>query len=548
MDHFSIFGISALTALLVPFSIVFAARYVGYTRRKNLRALLDALPRLASTSAGEYAAYKYELFETPTVRAAPLRFRRLTELLGPLIFVLITALCFFVAALLARNPALLTEVNLLLGGFGAGPEDVQGSYQQATAKFYTLVFAVAYVWAIYALLLKAREYTLTPLHFLEASLEIVTALLLAYIVRPLIPTTEREPLWFTATAIAIGLHRPITSIYYEVLRLPVPHFGELLMSGSRYPPKRSQWSVALSAIDGLDKRAEAALAVQGVRNATSLAAANPVLLFVETEIGLYQAIDWVAQAQLASAVGAARFEDLKAVGCRTVFDLISEEGTGGGPSVESILARGSDGEDFGLSVFDLIRSTKARPDVQRLIHLRANIEAPLARALYVESDSQSAEQLERRVVATITQALAGPTLTRYVGWVQTNLDKSGQLNGTISVSIRFLEQQPDWGARSQISIKDGETADWAGFDLELRVGLDRDSTVKKSILVPTSGNSTEYVLTTRYDYSAKPPIWLQVFQRNRLIQTIRLTEGADGTADSSEHAQTAVATGPEASA
>ncbi len=53
----------------------------------------------------------------------------------------------------------------------------------------------------------------------------------------------------------------------------------------------------------------------------NLAAANPLMLFVETPYGVYQIMDWVAQAQLCCSVGPAALLKLWDIGIRTIFDL-----------------------------------------------------------------------------------------------------------------------------------------------------------------------------------------------------------------------------------
>ena len=84
---------------------------------------------------------------------------------------------------------------------------------------------------------------------------------------------------------------------------------------------KSMFATPVEIIDGIDTEIRDRLADYHIKSTQNLAAANPLMLFVETSFGVYQIMDWVAQAQLCCSVGPDALVKLWRLGVRTLFDL-----------------------------------------------------------------------------------------------------------------------------------------------------------------------------------------------------------------------------------
>jgi len=77
----------------------------------------------------------------------------------------------------------------------------------------------------------------------------------------------------------------------------------------------------LTIIDGIDFATAFRLEEGGIGSVQNLAAANPVMLHVETAYCIFPIMDWIGQAQLCAAVGPERFLLFRTINVRTIFDL-----------------------------------------------------------------------------------------------------------------------------------------------------------------------------------------------------------------------------------
>lgn len=555
----TIFSAALVFAAIVPLAVIASHLDVGNRRRKLLRDLMESLPRLASLPFTELAAHKYDIYRTAgRDRSGRFRFDSGPEVIAVVLFVGLSGAFFGVTALLAGNPEILKELNVFLAGFGKGQSDA--AYQAAAAKFYSIVFVVSYGYSVFVLLRSAADNALTSIHFIRQALQIVISVFLAYVLWPAIaaglwplielssnpsPATEWTAVaipagataLLTAAAILVGLHRGVWEAMIESWRWTMNAVRSMARTPDVVEPPEMP---ALSTLAGVDRSVEGLLGSRDVRDVLALATANPVQLFVETRLGLYQIIDMIGQAQLLNAVGDRRFRLLRDIGIRTIVDLASVPPSGH-VSLATRALRILQGQAAPLDItpapslegaspppMELLQTTvnliADDPFVHRLHQFCDTLQPKFAKAVGTStaSDGEIAG-LEARVTAAITNALAPPSLTRYGGWVQVIVGAPDS-SGRAEVNVRFFRQRPDLGHTAEVRIDEGVLADWVEFHLELKVGLQHRKTVKQTVQVPADGNSALFVLRPQHE----PDMWLQIFQRNRLIQVVPL--GADTAA------------------
>jgi hypothetical protein len=334
--------LSAALSVALPVAIIYVRQTVK-TQRQDVINDLAAIFEPKESQAGrehiipsfEFVKFKYSVPDDPNepVDERPVHKRRATAPerdfsktmfvvaslpLMVVLFALGVVAFGALITLLTGELKTLAWVSSFPTAFRMAESKVEGLHPWLA--MLTVAYIAGYLYIVRDLLRAVANFELSPMTLLMSSVHalfgVVTALIIASV------ASDVNVLGSTFTTAALLIAAFAVGFVPELGVRTLLRATKLRYFKSEDESVYSTFSATpVEVIDGIDTEVRSRLSLHNIVSVQNLATANPIMLFVETPYGVYQIIDWVAQAQLCSALGPKAVIEFWKLGIRTIFDL-----------------------------------------------------------------------------------------------------------------------------------------------------------------------------------------------------------------------------------
>lgn len=287
------------------------------------------------------------------------------ETLLPLVVIILMSVYF--SALLIYTPLALRPpefmANFLLLGdkYGVERSLLTDRYLLQTVDVMCFAFLGWYVWTVSTIFSRLTTLELVPATYYNILTRLVAALFVAVMFRHLFAIFGTAGTQFVPEAVGFGVGLfPDSALQWLTRQLRRYLLGDTGLTDE----------FSLDLVQGISPFRKIRLYEIGMDNCENLATANPITLYLTSNLSLLEVIDWIAQAQLLVLVGQDKFRVLQNNSYRTVIDLDRGANSPAAGRLCELLAFS------GEQLADVRDGLQKDPNFKRLAGLRDKVDSP----------------------------------------------------------------------------------------------------------------------------------------------------------------------------